>query len=339
MEFSKQQGHVCQMLREAVITLCRNLVPFQSDITVEGLLGITVDKQNVILVNILKQIPGPSFGADPETGDDIKDFEALLHSNNSITSAKMASHDWSAEFRPVSSSAVDKIGDESNGLAVKEEPAISQTSTGYDDETMGKKHDLFNTEDSPRIKGQNVPMKYLGVRDELLPMDHDFSALEEISSHLDYNSQLSPSPTKNSSNDLFGKAEDFLSVKEESDSFTSGFINDSETCLGDSILPEVLDSDFGEGPCLNGSDKFACSHCGMIFSHRRSLRRHKKKHEGIDKVWQCKQCTQMFNRKDILQRHVKKHHEVKQLRCPLCSKLFSRPDSMKRHHAMAHSAQ
>ena len=44
-------------LTEAVVSLCRNALPFTKDVSVQGLLGITLDKQNVFLLNINDPLP------------------------------------------------------------------------------------------------------------------------------------------------------------------------------------------------------------------------------------------------------------------------------------------
>ena len=39
-------------LREAILSLCNSAVDFQLELSVEGLLGITVDRRDVFLVNV-----------------------------------------------------------------------------------------------------------------------------------------------------------------------------------------------------------------------------------------------------------------------------------------------
>ena len=52
MRLDKTAANIQKILTEAVITLCQTGVPFDAELTVEGLLGITADKNNIILVNI-----------------------------------------------------------------------------------------------------------------------------------------------------------------------------------------------------------------------------------------------------------------------------------------------
>ena len=47
-----EQKRVKQLLTEAITLLCRNSLQFKEDVTVEGLLGITLDKSDIFLVSI-----------------------------------------------------------------------------------------------------------------------------------------------------------------------------------------------------------------------------------------------------------------------------------------------
>jgi len=47
-----EQQRVKHLLQEAITLLCRNSLPFNDNVTVEGLLGITVDKTDILLVSI-----------------------------------------------------------------------------------------------------------------------------------------------------------------------------------------------------------------------------------------------------------------------------------------------
>ena len=51
-----EQQRVKQLLTEAIKLLCRNSLQFKEDVTVEGLLGITLDKSDIFLVSINETI-------------------------------------------------------------------------------------------------------------------------------------------------------------------------------------------------------------------------------------------------------------------------------------------
>ena len=51
-----EQKRVKQLLTEAITLLCRNSLQFKEEVTVEGLLGITLDKSDIFLVSIHETI-------------------------------------------------------------------------------------------------------------------------------------------------------------------------------------------------------------------------------------------------------------------------------------------
>ncbi len=52
----EEQDKVKALLTEAVTVLCKNVLSYQCKFTIEGLLGITVDSQDVFLVNICEHV-------------------------------------------------------------------------------------------------------------------------------------------------------------------------------------------------------------------------------------------------------------------------------------------
>lgn len=69
---SSDQERVRDLLTEAVMVLCKNGLSFDSEMCVEGLLGITLDKQNVFLVSIRETVSkavNNSKSSDEENSD------------------------------------------------------------------------------------------------------------------------------------------------------------------------------------------------------------------------------------------------------------------------------
>ena len=355
MEFNKQQDRVHQTLSEAIATLCKNMLHFQSGITVTGLLGITVDKKNVILVNILEQVTGPGYGLDPETFEDIKEFEGL---GDSTILEKVFPKDWNSDIYNETAlpetTAYNRVVDH---LPVKEEPSMP-VPIHQDQNMVNTKLEMngtipkqvhhagtrLSTLSSNEIhRGKNLSMKLLGTKDALFSIEQDLTTLDDMSTHIssqvkpDQNDQMTSSCLKGSVGDLFQK--DFMSVKEESDSVSTSFINTCPGVLGGSnSMCDMMDNEFGETSSQIVDGKFPCEQCGLVLAHKRSLKRHQQQHKAQDLIWRCDMCPQVFNRKDILQRHIKKHHSSKELNCPICVKKFSRHDSMRRHMVMYHTS-
>ena len=84
----EEQEKVKALLREAVTVLCRNGLTFNSELTVEGLLGITVDNKEVFLVNINEKIKhdNGSTGKDEAHGIVLEEPKSATSKNKSVTS-------------------------------------------------------------------------------------------------------------------------------------------------------------------------------------------------------------------------------------------------------------
>ena len=56
----EEQSKIKLLLTEAIAVLCRNGLTYQSGLSIEGLLGITLDNQNVFLISLNETIEGSS---------------------------------------------------------------------------------------------------------------------------------------------------------------------------------------------------------------------------------------------------------------------------------------
>ena len=60
------------LLREAITVLCKNALTYQSGVTVKGLLGVTVDDQDVFLISLDERIEGSSSAPGQIKGSSLK---------------------------------------------------------------------------------------------------------------------------------------------------------------------------------------------------------------------------------------------------------------------------
>ena len=70
--------------------------------------------------------------------------------------------------------------------------------------------------------------------------------------------------------------------------------------------------------------------CGVGFSQKGNLVRHRKKHNG-EKIHQCQFCPKRFRRKANLKDHERTHTKEKPFACAFCSKRFSQKGHRKSH--------
>ncbi len=61
MVYRKIENQMKIMLADTILALCRNALPFKGQVSVEGLLGITIDYEEIFLVNINETIQKEGF--------------------------------------------------------------------------------------------------------------------------------------------------------------------------------------------------------------------------------------------------------------------------------------
>ena len=80
MDFSQEQEKIRNLLANAVPLLCKNGLSFSAEISVEALIGITLDKNNVFLVNIKETIaPQAKLDVTTSVGNETEDVMSQLH--------------------------------------------------------------------------------------------------------------------------------------------------------------------------------------------------------------------------------------------------------------------
>lgn len=91
------------------------------------------------------------------------------------------------------------------------------------------------------------------------------------------------------------------------------------------------------------SSCFPCAHCGKIYSHQVSLKRHTLQvHDTNKKNFDCDDCNKSFNRKDNLWRHREMVHNLVNInigllntklgnKCNMCKAIFKNKDILMAH--------
>ncbi|XP_065081994.1 zinc finger protein 250-like [Ochlerotatus camptorhynchus] len=73
-----------------------------------------------------------------------------------------------------------------------------------------------------------------------------------------------------------------------------------------------------------------CDECDQKFPSRKTLMRHKIKHQGI-RPFLCDICSKDFRTKADMQAHLRIHSNEKRYACPICSARFNCPSTLRRH--------
>ena len=151
----EEQEKVKALLREAVTVLCRNGLTFNSELTVEGLLGITVDNKEVFLVNINEQMKhdNGSAGKDEAHGIVLEEPKGATSNNKSVTSGSKV-RKRGRETRSASSENK-KATEEPNSKKAKDDTDGLVDSSTKEDARIQVKREK-NTDKKTEDNGKNV---------------------------------------------------------------------------------------------------------------------------------------------------------------------------------------
>ncbi len=77
----KRESQVQVMLCDTIVALCRNKLPWKCQLSVEGLIGVTLDNEEIFLVNLREHITKPA-NTEVESSKGTTNFGFLLGENN-----------------------------------------------------------------------------------------------------------------------------------------------------------------------------------------------------------------------------------------------------------------
>ena len=61
MKLAEAQERLVNMLKESITLMCKSSLSFDMELNIEGLLGITMDKKDIFLVNINESFKSPTW--------------------------------------------------------------------------------------------------------------------------------------------------------------------------------------------------------------------------------------------------------------------------------------
>jgi len=94
MMLKKEQERVKELLKETITILCRNGLHYKNEFSVEALIGITLDREEVFLVNICETIKSITDicnrkeGIEKRKVDDVSDSNEICNKTDRHTDGK-----------------------------------------------------------------------------------------------------------------------------------------------------------------------------------------------------------------------------------------------------------
>lgn len=374
MEDPKQSQNTLlkQLLRDTLTLLCKNTLVFNRELSIEGLLGLTVDKNEIILVSIAETIS--------KNANDLEDMlEPCQMERYSPGQAKLkgkkkrmgsgrtgilANGLPRADQNPGNVCPLENIGLLPDTVKSKSEAMTIQVDFDFERIEVKEEQGL---DDSPSYVGYGtLPLEEDQKRSKTERQDYggddedDCFLIEPLSNVVQ---------SRNESQSNFPDVQNDFKVFEQNnvDSFMS---------VDQEIFREMFQTDFAsnalssydvEGPTNQDFDEasgsksrrrvqrrrsnFSKADGGVVGGvnfprtsgiHRRGYRFHCRYGYSSRILHQCTQCSATFTMSSNLGRHMATMHNVNGdgghqfVFCPVCQKQFSRSDNLARHLKQVH---
>ena len=310
-------GNIEEVLRNTLRVLCSNAVPYGTQISIDAMVGITINNSEVILVNMHEQLDKSDTQASSDEGGSVfgqgpvksEPFDGMVTAsqhhqqsdNFNTTAADSSEYAFSSyvayENAEFGSSARQFSGD------------VVNVSEADDD---GDEHDYYESCD---MEEGDYPDDYAAGEcgDEYLN-DFDTAGTDAADGGL-YSAELKPFNMV-----AFGSGGDSLRMSKAvllSSSRRRGK-HGAAQMSGSRKKPSTprrqpkasMKTELGEtsqnvrSVSAEKITVYTCSVCGSMFRHAGSFQRHKQQHEGV--VFRCDLCGAVLSRRDVLNAHRRK---------------------------------
>lgn len=367
MEDPKQSQHtvIKQLLRETLTLLCKNTLVFNTELSIEGLLGLTVDKNEIILVSIGETISKNrnDFGDMLEpcqmtryTPGQAKLKGKKKRTSNSRTGIFCNGPSSRADENPEDVSPFEKTGLFPETVKSKSEAMTIQVDFDFERIEVKEEQGI----DSNSYVGYNsLPLeddKRSKPLTDAADYDDDCFLIEPVVSNIIQSGSESQSNLPDVQNDLKvfeQNVDSFMSVDQEifremfqADFAANALSYDVEGAAGQDFHDASSGSQSRRRVQRRRSNfSKADGAVGTNFPrtsgiHRRGYRFHCRYGYSSRILHQCTQCSATFTMSSNLGRHMATMHNLNGdgqcIFCPVCQKQFSRSDNLARHLKQVH---
>ncbi len=343
---TERQSRVETMLTDAVVSLCKNLLNYDSELSVEGLLGITVDRKEVLLVNINKMLANLKEQCD-EPGD-WKHQETLQMKKEKQCASQTSSVDHVDGEMEGSVNDLDASNANTSLAPImkpeRDEPvdALENNTNIYESSLSEYSKNIGNMDSSlfacteacsPAVKSEKTsPEEDLSLENTLRQQPRCLTPVSLKVRKRKHKKDSEPKHRK----DLGLLETDSLQVGIDYGNEKVLHSSDASPQGQQSSVTSEYDGGLAASNCYDARmGKYMCEHCPRTFSHKRSLWRHCQSHLGNHRHF-CSICEKSFGRKDTLLRHMDVSHNKQHLKCQICDRLFTRRESVQRHILQCH---
>ena len=320
MEFLKQMSgdNVKGILKDTIMVLCQNSVPHNFKLSIDAIIGITVDDTNVLLININDVVDKSSEKDDYCITVDDMNYKSEANSVDET--------DQFADDEPVDNVISTSLMDvKDGGVKTSDMPYFDYAFSEGVGATLGEGNEIVDEESDATISGVNnewntgcTPLQHDSIyankcrsktasaikieQDDPVSSQHQDAVPQEL-----FQCNMCTKLFSNQSSYLFHNKVHHSS----SDAFCDGGDVSGVSCEENSVYMESQESCSTRTRSQKRTRKktfeeeqqtfYVCNICGSQIRHLRTFKRHKFKHEGV--VFQCEICEKTFTRRDYLQKH------------------------------------
>jgi len=313
-----------EVLRNTLRVLCSNAVPYGSEISIDALIGITVDSSEVILVNVHEQLDKSgnqlsggnlNFG---DYGSQVKSepYDSTLSASVSHQASYTASAADSSDYSASASRAAGYGSCEQPfGNVINIPECDDDDELGYDENCDMEEED-YNRHGFPDDPAAEFGDEYLtnfdlgntGGDDVVAAGDVYGRDVKPFKSEVGGYYQMHETVTVASPRGRKRRGGTQM-VAGRGTGSKSGTAPRQQKDPGKQKVIEYGETGTGslQSQSIATSEKvtvYTCSVCSKMFRHATSFQRHKQQHDGI--VFRCDLCGAVLCRRDVLNAHRRK---------------------------------
>lgn len=330
---ANQRDLVERLLRESILTLCRETISYKHCLEVDGIVCITAENEpQQIVIKVHEQIQRKTDGYETS----VMKYE---NSSKSFTGGKMC-FDGSPSLPPPpqplplsltqSSSFSSKDCVDTNGNSSRSNRSDHQI--GINGHVGLHEADDLTQEPENCSMRPNLSLSISdGSKHTTSILNSSYETLEEHSFHR----SLDTTPNSLSSKVSLPSNSDFSSLLAPSTLSAVKPYTSIQCKRCEIVFP---DASAFEKHNLTEHSVFTCNICYRTFTARNNLKRHIRLHTGY-KPYTCNICSNSFTRKDDLKFHLLKHNYDKPYRCNQCNKGYMDRSCLSNHMRNEHNCK